>query len=80
MANFTMFLSDALKKRMKVHSHVRWSSAIRSIIERKLDDLEAAERLAQKSRITQEDVKRIALAINSAGGRHAKVLFNESRR
>ena len=28
MANFTMFLSDALKKRMKVHSHVRWSSAI----------------------------------------------------
>ena len=80
MANLTLFIPDRLKRRMKKHQHVRWSRAIRSIIEQKLEDFEESERLAQKSTLTVRDVKRLAAKVDAAMGRHAKALFNESRR
>ena len=39
MANITLFVPDELKKRMNARTDVRWSRAIRNIIERELDDL-----------------------------------------
>jgi len=34
---------------MEKHSSVKWSSAVRSVIERKLADFEEADRIAKKA-------------------------------
>ena len=49
MPNITLSIPEETKRRMEKHPHVKWSSAIRAIIERRLDDFEETERLAQKS-------------------------------
>ncbi len=78
MANITLYVPDELKKRMDEHKEMRWSMAIRSIIEQKLDDFEEVERLAQKSRLTEADVKRLADKVNEAAGKHAERLLHEA--
>jgi hypothetical protein len=80
MANLTLYIPDRVKRMMNRHPNVRWSRAIRSIIEQKLTDFEEAERLAKKSGLTAADAARIARKIDAALGRHAKALLNESRR
>ena len=80
MANLTLFLSDLLKRRMKKHPHIRWSSAIRSVIEAKLEAFEEAEALAAKSALTVEEAGAFARRVDAAGARRARVLLNENRR
>ncbi len=41
---------------------VRWSSVVRSILEQQIDELEAAEKIASKSKLTEADVRELALA------------------
>lgn len=77
MANVTLSLPDKLKERMDAHKGMRWSSAIRVIIEERLDDLEAADRLARKSRLSQEDVRILSSKVNEAMGRRAEELLRE---
>ncbi|MDP2932729.1 MAG: hypothetical protein Q8N81_01190 [bacterium] len=62
---------------MAEHEHMRWSSAIRSIIEQRLDDFDRAEELAKKSNLTQDDVNRFAAEVNDAAGRHAEHLLKK---
>ncbi len=80
MANITLFVPDELKERMNEHPEMRWSRAIRSIIERTLDDFEEAEKLARKSKLTKEGVERLSAEVNAEAGKHAEALLNESRR
>ncbi len=77
MANVTLFVPEDLKNRMDEHDEIRWSKAIRNIIEKKLDDLEEANRIASKSKITQEDVDFITKKINEDMKVHSKRLFDE---
>ncbi|MBI3587689.1 hypothetical protein HY995_01400 [Candidatus Micrarchaeota archaeon] len=77
MANVTLFISDDLKSRMDKHREMRWSSAIRTLIERKLDDLEEANRLAKKSRLTVRDVDELAASVNRSLAKRAEALLNE---
>ena len=78
MANVTLYVPDGLKRRMDEHEEVSWSSVVRRIVERKLDDLEAADELAKKSRLSADDVLSLSAAVNSALGRHARRLLNEN--
>ena len=80
MANVTLFVPDALKSKMDAHKDVRWSSAIRVVIEEKIADFEEAEKLARKSRLSQKDVDRISSEVDSASARHAEALLRETRR
>lgn len=77
MANITLFVPDDLKKRMEGHPEVRWSRAIRSIIERELDDMEEADKLAKKSRLTEQDARKFAEMVNEKLGKRAEELLNE---
>jgi len=75
LANITLSIPDETKARMKQHPHMRWSSAIRSIIERQLDDFEQAEALARKGGLTQEDVDPILKKIEAANRKHVRALL-----
>ena len=78
MPNITLSIPEETKKRMEKHPHVKWSNAIRTIIERKLDDFEEAERLAQKSTLTEKDVELLSKKVDKAMARHARKLLNEN--
>lgn len=81
MANITLFIPDQLKKRVeREYPEIRWSRVVRNIIEHKLDDLEVANRLALKSRLTLKDVEFLAGKVNEAAGKHAEELLDEARR
>ena len=63
---------------MEKHPEIRWSNAVRAIIERKLSDFEIAEKLAQKSNLTEKDAEQLTKKINKEMGKHARKLLNES--
>ena len=65
---------------MDARSDVRWSSAVRTVIAQKLDDFDAADKLAAKSRLTAADARVFANRIDASAGRHAQALLNEGRR
>ena len=79
MANLTLAIPEQLKQEMDKHKDIRWSKAIRSIIENKLNDFKETERIFKKSQLTQADVDRFSAQVNEAAGRHAKELLHESR-
>ena len=78
MPNITLSITEEVKKKMDAHPEVRWSNAVRTIIEQKLRDFEETERLAQKSRLTQKDLDKIIAKVNKDMAVHAKRLLNES--
>lgn len=80
MANITLFVPDDLKRKMDAHSEIRWSRAIRSIIEQKLEDLEEWESLTRKSRLTVDDVQKLAAEVDEKMGKRAEELLNETSR
>ncbi|MEK6843523.1 MAG: hypothetical protein AABY04_03465 [Candidatus Micrarchaeota archaeon] len=80
MANVTLYIPDDLKKRMASQKGTNWSSAIRTIIERKLDAFEEAEELAKASTLTDEDVAKLTKKVNKAAAKHARELLNAINR
>lgn len=80
MPNITLSIPEQTRRRMREHPHMRWSSAIRSMIERQLDDFEEADRLAKKGGLTQEDIDPILRKIDADTRKHARKLLNESYR
>lgn len=78
MPNITLSINEETKQKMKKYPEVRWSNAIRVIIERKLQDFEIAEKLAKKSRLTEKDVNMLSAKVDKAMAKHAKGLLNES--
>ncbi|MBS3057761.1 MAG: hypothetical protein J4415_04000 [Candidatus Diapherotrites archaeon] len=77
MPNITLSVSEEVRRHMDEHPEVRWSNAIRAIIEKKLNDFDIAESLAQKSRLTEEDVALLSGKVNKAMGKRAKRLLDE---
>lgn len=73
MANITLSIPDELQKRMKKLSEIRWSEIARRAIEQRIDDLEEMNRIASKSKLTQEDVDELSKKIK----RSAAIRFNE---
>jgi hypothetical protein len=58
MGNITLSVPDNIHKQMKHFSEVRWSEVARKAILEKLELLQLAEKLAKKSKLTEEDVKK----------------------
>ncbi len=55
MPNITLVISEELRKEMERHSSIKWSSAVRNIIEQKLADFDELENLARKSKFTMRN-------------------------
>jgi len=78
MPNLTLVITDELKKQMDKHSSIKWSSAVRNIIEQKLRDFAEAESIAKRGRLSAKDWDKISQKISKAVARHAEALLNES--
>lgn len=68
MANITLSVPDNIYKKMRHFSEVKWSEVARKAIIEKIEILDLAEKLAQKSKLTEKDVeefnKKIKLSAN----------------
>ena len=80
MPNITLAISKELKMEMDKHSSVKWSAAVRNIIEQRLRDFIEAERLSRGSRFNLKDWKMISKKISRNAAKHAEALLNESNR
>ncbi len=78
MPNITLSIPEETMDKMRKHSHIKWSKAIRSIIEQKLDKLEESEALARKSRLKMHDFGPVGARIKASAAKHVKRLLNES--
>jgi hypothetical protein len=56
MANITLSIPNEIHKQMKHFSEVKWSEIARKAIIEKIELLRFAEKLASKSKLTEEDV------------------------
>jgi len=66
MANITLSVPDNVHKKMKHFSEVKWSEVARKAIIEKIEMLALAEKLAQKSKLTEKDVKEFNKKIKSS--------------
>jgi len=57
MANITLSVPDDIHKQMKHFSEIKWSEVARKAIIERLEMLLIAEKLAQKSKLTKQDVE-----------------------
>ena len=66
MTNITLAIPNELRLKMKEYSEIRWSAVVRKAINQKIEDLEIMEKIIQKSKLTEEDVKLLSKKIDSS--------------
>ncbi len=59
-------MPDEIQEKMKHFSEVKWSEIARKAIIERLEFLLLAERLAQKSKLTEKDIEEFSKKIKSA--------------
>jgi hypothetical protein len=69
MANITLSVPDNIHKKMRHFSEVKWSEVARKAIIEKIEILALAEKLAQKSKLTKEDVEEFNKKIKSSANK-----------
>ena len=69
MANITLSVPESVHKQMKHFSEVKWSEVARKAILERLEVLLLAERLAQKSKLTEKDVREFSKKIKSTASK-----------
>ncbi len=65
MPNITLAIPEELHKKMKKHSEIRWSELVRKTITKRIETLEIAEKIAQKSKLTEKDVDELSHKIKA---------------
>ncbi len=79
MVSMTLSISDEMRKRMRKHSQIRWSEVARAAIKQQLDDIEELDKIASKSRLSEQDVKEIAGMVDKELLGHFEGLANAAR-
>jgi hypothetical protein len=69
VANITLSVPNEIHKRMKHFSEVKWSEVARKAIIEKIEMMTLAEKLAQKSELTEQDVKEFSKKIKSSAAK-----------
>ncbi len=80
MVSLTLSVSPQLKRRMDQHSKIKWSEVVRAVLSQQLDDLEEADRLAAKSKLTQKDVDELAEKADADVAKRWKEIVREAGR
>ena len=65
MVNVTVTIPEELRNKLKKHDEVNWSAVIRKALQEYLRNIEIAEAIAQKSKLTKKDAEEISKKINS---------------
>lgn len=66
MPNITLAVPEDLHKKMKKHDEIKWSSIIRNVLKERIEDLERADMLASKSKLTEKDAWEISEKIKES--------------
>ena len=69
MANITLSVPENIHKQMRHFSEVKWSEVARKAIIERLEILVLAEKLAQKSKLTEKDVEKFSKKIKSSASK-----------
>jgi len=69
MGNITLSIPEDIHKDMRNFSEVRWSEVARKAIVDKLQTLKMAERLAKKSKLSEEDIQEFSKKIKSSASK-----------
>lgn len=69
MSNMTLSIPEDTYRDMKHFSEVRWSEVARKAIVDKIETFRLAEKLAEKSRLTQKDVDAFSRKIKSSASK-----------
>jgi len=56
MGNITLAIPEPMFEDMKTFGEIKWSEVARSAIAKKLETLKLANKLAEKSKLTEKDV------------------------
>ena len=65
MSNITLSIPDNIHKEMKQYREIRWSEVARKAIVEKIETLRLADQLAEKSKLTENDIKTFSNKIKS---------------
>ena len=65
MGNITLSVPESVHKEMKHFSEIKWSDVARRAIIERVETLKMAEKLANKSKLTEEEVKIFSKKIKS---------------
>lgn len=65
----TLAMDEETHTRMKKRAEIRWSEVARKAIKKKLEEIEIAQRIAEKSRLSQKDVEEFAKKIKASAAR-----------
>ena len=69
MGNMTLAIPNDVQDEMKHFTEVRWSEVARKAIIEKINVLKMAEKLADKSKLTQKDVNEFNKKIKTLAGK-----------
>ena len=58
--NVTIAIPKELQKKMREHDEISWSAVLRNLIEEKIKDMELLDKMLSKSKLTEEDVSKLA--------------------
>lgn len=61
--NMTVTIEDPLWTEMKKHSEIRWSAVMKEAAKEKLKALTVLERLAKKTRLTENEIEAFAVKL-----------------
>lgn len=59
MVNLTLTIPEDLKQELQKHNEVNWSAVIRKSLAEHLRKIKIAESIANKSKLTKQDVKEL---------------------
>jgi len=60
MGNITLSMPDELLRKMRIMKEIKWSEVARRAIQQRIEDFEALEKIASKSKLTEKDVREIS--------------------
>jgi hypothetical protein len=69
MGNITLSIPDDMHRKMRDFPEVRWSQVARRAIGEKLDSLQLAERLAEKSKLTSKDIEEFSRKVKRSAAK-----------
>ena len=69
MVNMTLAIPADLHKLIKKHDEVKWSEVARKAIRARLENLQMAEKIASKSKLTSKYVEEFSRKINLAASK-----------
>ena len=60
MGNITLSMPDEILRKMRIMKEIKWSEVARRAIQQRIEDFEALEKIASKSKLTKKDAMEIS--------------------